>query len=418
MQRLEQPSRLFLQCPRAPPQMLWLRKQGSRRSEMPSSSEKAKPSLPIKLRRGIPCFFNVTYMSSILVSLILYSMVLMPVYGLFMLPLPLLIVPPSSCTLLLTKRWSLTSSTRAVTSAHARDRRSRPSLAPSSLHRCLGSPSQASIEQYTTSRTLIPLTPLYVLLIPPLMRIRTHAPGVPLRQSCHTVFKLPEGSQAAIRDVAEAYRTIPILPDQWPGLVVRLVDDNQFAINVCNNFGLTSAGGIYGLPSDATLDIFRAQGIGPISKWVDDHIFFRIPVQHLASYNASHRRWHATIMRNGDRHQTGSRFWYQGEHMPDDSPAEFDEDAAHPIWSFSHLPNRSPFDSLFTYCDSEIDDISGQLGIPWEPSKTIPFSYVVPYLGFEWDLSERTVAIPERKKTKYKAAIKAPSAFRTINPNL
>ena len=222
---------------------------------------------------------------------------------------------------------------------------------------------------------------------------------------CHTVFNLPEGSQAAIRDVAEAYRTIPILPDQWPGLVVRLVDDNQFAINVCNNFGLTSAGGIYGLLSDATLDIFRAQGIGPISKWVDDHIFFRIPVQHLASYNASRRRWHATIMRNGDRHQTGSRFWYQGENMPDDLPAEFDENAAHPFQSFSHLPDRSPFDSMFTYSDVDIDGISGQLGIPWEPSKTIPFSYMVPYLGFEWNLSNRTVALPERKKAKYKAAI-------------
>src|SRR5271168_937541 len=217
MQRLKQPSRLFLQCPQAPPQMLRLRKQGSRRSEMPSSSEKAKPSLPIKLRRGIPCFFNVTYMSSILVSLILYSMVLMPVYGLFMLPLPLLIVPPSSCTLLLTKRWSLTSSTRAVTSAHARDRKSRPSLAPSSLHRCLGSPSQASIEQYTTSRTLIPLTPLYVLLIPPLMRIRTHAPGVPLRQSVTLSLTFPKGLRRP--SVMSPKRTTPFPSSLTSGLV-------------------------------------------------------------------------------------------------------------------------------------------------------------------------------------------------------
>ena len=93
---------------------------------------------------------------------------------------------------------------------------------------------------------------------------------------CFTIYNLPPGSQAAIRDVAEAYRTIPITPDQWPGLVVRLLGDDEFAINICNNFGLTSAGGIYGEVGDATLDIFRAQGIGPISRWVDDHIFFRI----------------------------------------------------------------------------------------------------------------------------------------------
>ena len=93
---------------------------------------------------------------------------------------------------------------------------------------------------------------------------------------CFTIFNLPPGSQAAIRDVAEAYRTIPIIADQWPGLVVKLLDEDEFAINTCDNFGLSSAGGIYGSLGDATLDIFRAQGIGPSSKWVDDHIFFRI----------------------------------------------------------------------------------------------------------------------------------------------
>ena len=93
---------------------------------------------------------------------------------------------------------------------------------------------------------------------------------------CFTIFNLPPGSQAAIRDVAEAYRTIPILPEQWPGLVVKLREEDKYAINICNNFGLTSAGGLYGEVGDATLDIFRVQGIGPSSKWVDDHIFFRI----------------------------------------------------------------------------------------------------------------------------------------------
>jgi hypothetical protein len=222
---------------------------------------------------------------------------------------------------------------------------------------------------------------------------------------CFTIYNLPSQSQAAIRDVAEAYRTIPITPSQWPGLVVKLLEEDTFAINTCNNFGLASAGGIYGELADATLDIFRAQGIGPVSKWVDDHIFFRIPGEHRASYNIKRQRWHATIMQNGGRCQSGSRFWYRGENMPDDQPAEFDEDTSSPIVDFSHLPNRSNHDILFTYCDADVDLISGQLGIPWEPSKTIPFSSVVPYLGFEWDLSERTVAIPENKKAKYRTAI-------------
>ena len=222
---------------------------------------------------------------------------------------------------------------------------------------------------------------------------------------CFTMFNLPPGSQAAIRDVAEAYRTVPIIPDQWPGLVVKLLGEDQFAINTCNNFGLTSAMGIYGEIGDATLDIFRAQGIGPVSKWVDDHIFFRIPCVHRAVYNLQRQLWSDIITRNGGRHQSGSRFWYQGESMPDDSPAEFDEDAAHPITDYSSLPNRSSTDSLFTYCDADIDRISEKLGIPWEPSKTIPFSSVVLYLGFDWDLSARSVAIPERKRAKYSTAI-------------
>ena len=70
------------------------------------------------------------------------------------------------------------------------------------------------------------------------------------------IAQLPARSQASIRDVAEAYRTIPVEPPQWPGLVVRLQADDQFAINTCNNFGLTSVGGAYISLADAGVDIF------------------------------------------------------------------------------------------------------------------------------------------------------------------
>ena len=63
---------------------------------------------------------------------------------------------------------------------------------------------------------------------------------------CYTIHNLPPGSQASIWDVAEAYCTIPIVHSQWLGLVVKLREDNSFAINTCNNFGLTSASGIFG----------------------------------------------------------------------------------------------------------------------------------------------------------------------------
>ena len=68
---------------------------------------------------------------------------------------------------------------------------------------------------------------------------------------------LPPGSQASVHDMAEAYCTIPAKPDQWPGLIIHLRVDDQFAINVCNNFGLTSAGGIYGMVADVELTCSR-----------------------------------------------------------------------------------------------------------------------------------------------------------------
>jgi hypothetical protein len=91
---------------------------------------------------------------------------------------------------------------------------------------------------------------------------------------CTLIASLPPGTEAAVRDVAEAYRTIPIKPKQWPGLVVRLSEDDKFAVDTCCCFGLSSSAGIHGIIGGAGSDIMRAKGIGPVAKWVDDHIFF------------------------------------------------------------------------------------------------------------------------------------------------
>ena len=223
---------------------------------------------------------------------------------------------------------------------------------------------------------------------------------------CFTIFNLPPGSQASIGDVAEAYRTVPVVPEQWPGLVVKLRGQDEYCINTNDNFGLASAGGIYGEVADAGADIFRAHGIGPLSKWVDDHIFFRIPCKYINSYNAKRSFWKDIIAENGGQSQSGSRLWYHGEAMPDDLPAEFDEDASRILrdcGSYSFHPDES---SCFAYCDADIDVLSGQLGIPWEPSKTVPFSHVVPFLGFRWNLPDKTVEISKEKKEKYRDSIK------------
>ena len=178
---------------------------------------------------------------------------------------------------------------------------------------------------------------------------------------CLIIYRLPPGSQASIRDISEAYRTIPAHYQQWPGLVVRLREENSFAANINNNFGLTSAGGAHGHLADAGCDIIRANGIGPLSKWVDDHIFFRIPHPHLSNYNAKHHIWHQTVMDNGGQIHEGSRLWFRGDTMVDERPEEFDKDMAFPLRDLSCTSPRSLIDAQFTYADANIDYISNKL---------------------------------------------------------
>ena len=223
---------------------------------------------------------------------------------------------------------------------------------------------------------------------------------------CLIIYLLPPGSQASIWDVSEAYHTIPVHHQQWPGLVVCLREEDSFAANISNNFRLTSAGGAHGLLADAGSDIIRVNGIGPLSKWVDDHIFFRIPHHHLPAYNAQHHSWHQAVMDNGGQIHEGSRLWFRGVTMEDGQPEEFDEDIVFPLHDLScHSPHSSE-DAKFTYANTDINRISDELRIPWEPSKTVPFSNVVPYLGFVWNLTTRTVEILLEKKHKYLEVIK------------
>ena len=219
------------------------------------------------------------------------------------------------------------------------------------------------------------------------------------------VARLPPGSQASVRDVAEAYRTIPAAPSQWPGLVIRMQTEDSFAVNICNNFGLASAGGVYGMVADAGADIFRNSGIGPLAKWVDDHIFFRIPREHLPEYNSLRERWRQDIRAQGARRQTGGRLWYGGRDLPEGPPEEFDEDCSTSLVDMADSSPRPANDHAFSYADADIEKISAHLGIRWEPSKFVPFGTEVPYLGFRWDIRERRVHLLEEKKAKYLAAI-------------
>lgn len=229
--------------------------------------------------------------------------------------------------------------------------------------------------------------------------------------------QLPPGSEGATRDVKEAYRTIPFHPSQWPGMVVKLYGEDAYAVDTQNAFGLASGGGIYGKVADAGADIMRAQGLGPITKWVDDHLFLRIPLAHLANFNQVRSKQAQTIKDNGGQRHSKGRLWFRGNTLENGKFEEYDEDHLHQIKDLSRTSPRSSHDASFSYAFQDIDHISTKLGIPWEREKDTPFSHIFTFIGLTWNLRTKTVSLPEQKKQKYLNALRDWQSSKTHTLN-
>ena len=146
--------------------------------------------------------------------------------------------------------------------------------------------------------------------------------------------------------------------------MVCLEGDDRYAIDTGICFGLASSGGIYGRVGDATTELFRANGIGPVSKWVNDHLFFRIQREHLADYNQDRKRWRTEILQNGGEHRKKGRLWFQGNPMPNGVPSEFDEDMSFQFKDLTSQTPRSSTNTEYTYCLDDIDAVAAVLGTP------------------------------------------------------
>jgi hypothetical protein len=157
------------------------------------------------------------------------------------------------------------------------------------------------------------------------------------------VIDVPPLSEAATLDVDSAFRCCPITPSQQNSFVIYW--DGSYYVDHNAPFGATSAGGVFGRVADAKSAILVSKSIGPSKKWVDDFVFFRFPLSIL-----------------------------------------------------SGIP-------IFSYSLSEIYGLAAQLGWPWKESKTRPFAVEFLYLGFLWDLSTKTVQIPDPKKLRYLAKL-------------
>jgi hypothetical protein len=156
----------------------------------------------------------------------------------------------------------------------------------------------------------------------------------------------PQGAQAATLDVEGAYRTTPVKLDHKRYLIVHF--DGGFYINHNTPFGLASASGLQGEVTDATINIWEYHEISPAVKWVDDFNVFHFPKPHGTFLGIS----------DGVIHSYG-------------------------------------------YDLTSIKSLIAPLGIPWHKNKGQEFSDTFSYLGFHWDLLNKTVSLLDHKRDKY-----------------
>jgi hypothetical protein len=143
-------------------------------------------------------------------------------------------------------------------------------------------------------------------------------------------------------DIAKFHRTCPIIPDHKPWTVVQ--GSKGFFIDHACPFGCSSASSNAGMISNAAVDIWEAQGVYPIMKYEDDLCVFRFPT-------------------------TGGP------------------------------PSNEPYS--FAYDRISALSLVKDLNIPWHPEKGQDFDETFKYIGFLWNITARTVSLPEEKRLKF-----------------
>jgi hypothetical protein len=147
-------------------------------------------------------------------------------------------------------------------------------------------------------------------------------------------------------DIEGAYRTIPCKPDHKRFLVV--IFEGLFYMDHNIPFGLGSAAGLQGEVADCIIDLWNALKVDPAVKWVDDFDIFRFPSP------------------NGKFYGTVDGVIYR-----------------------------------YDYDLDSMKEMIAPLGVPWHKTKGSDFSDIFVYVGFTWDLTQKTVSLPEKKRIKY-----------------
>lgn len=196
---------------------------------------------------------------------------------------------------------------------------------------------------------------------------------------------------------------VPLHQSQWPAGVVR-ISESEFCVDTCTAFRAAPSAGAYGHVTDAGAEIFHNNGIGPLDKWVDDYLFLRIRQEFLDKYNEYRKNWNESFAGDGMR-QSGGRLWFGSMCPKVGKIRESSEDCSKPLQDLSNRSPRSDHDKRFTCNMQDIDDLSEDLGIIWQPSKDQPFRTFTTYIGFLWDIESRTVSLSPPKIDKYLTTI-------------
>ena len=147
--------------------------------------------------------------------------------------------------------------------------------------------------------------------------------------------------QACSLNIRKFHHTCPVDPNHKPWLVVKGTGEDNFYLDHCHSFGALSASSNAGMIGNAIIDIWLSEGVGPVVKYEDDCNVYRVPFLGGPFKDGPHRYAY-------DKHEAGRRI--------------------------------SP------------------LCVPWHEEKGDPdFLFMQVYIGFFWDLPNRSVSLPPEK---------------------
>jgi hypothetical protein len=159
----------------------------------------------------------------------------------------------------------------------------------------------------------------------------------------------PPGTQACTMDIEKFHRTCPVLPSHKPWLVVQGVP-GLFYIDHNHPFGAACASSNAGMIANAVVDIWEGEGIKPILKYEDDLKIFRTP---------------------------------------------------------SAMGPFSDGGFCYDYDRDEMLRRISSLGVPWNEEKGDgSFTSITTFIGFLWDIPQRLVSLPERKRLKFQERVR------------